>query len=222
MKILVVDDDHLIATLVADTLTTDGHLVDAAHSAAEAKAYANLGSYDLMVLDWQLPDFTGIQLCEELRAEGISVPIIFLTSRAALEDKRTGYQSGADDYLTKPFEPEELKLKVRAILRRPRNIEATQLRVRDLVMNLDTRQLFKNSVEVHLLPKEYALLEFFMRHPNKVFSSDALLQRVWSTDSTAAPDTVKVTIMRIRQKLELDSEEPLITTIRGFGYRLDA
>ncbi len=222
MKILVVDDDQLIAELVADTLALDGHLVDTAHSAADARAYTNVGAFDLMVLDWHLPDCTGIQLCEEFRAKGITVPIIFLTSRTAIDDKRIGYQSGADDYLTKPFEPEELKLKVRAMLRRPRNIQASELRVRNLVMNLDTRQLFNNSVEVHLLPKEYALLEFFMRHPNKVFSSDALLQRVWSTDSTAAPDTVKVTLMRIRQKLETDAEEPLITTVRGFGYRLDA
>ncbi len=222
MKILVIDDDQLISKLVASTLAADGLLVDTANCAAEARAYLNVCDYDLLVLDWHLPDLAGIQLCQELRNGGINVPIIFLTSRAAIEDKRTGYQSGADDYLTKPFEPEELKMKVRAILRRPRSLLTREIKVKDLTMNLESRQLFKNSVEIHLLPKEFALLEFFMRHPNQVFSSDALLQRVWSSDSTAAPDTVKVTLMRIRQKLESDSDNPLITTIRGFGYRLDA
>jgi len=220
-KILVVDDDPLVAKLVVDTLTADGHLVDSAASTNAARAHLNVVPYDLIVLDWNLPDGNGPELCREVRSRGQSMPVLFLTLRSSLQDKKVGYGAGADDYLSKPFEPDELRMKVKAILRRPKEIQPSEIKMRNIVLRVDTHQVFKNGVEVHLLPKEYSLLEFFMKHPNQIFKAEALLDRVWASDKTVGPDTVRVTLMRIRQKVESDFEEPMITTIRNFGYRLD-
>ncbi|MDR3613158.1 MAG: response regulator transcription factor [Candidatus Obscuribacterales bacterium] len=220
-KILVVEDDLLVVDMVRRALNRDGHLVDAVSSVNAAMTQFQMLPYQLLVLDWSLPDGTGPALCQELRAQGAHLPILFLTARDSLQDKKVGYGAGGDDYLPKPFEPDELRMKVSALLRRPPNLQPNEIKMRNIVLNIVTHQVFKNEQEIHLLPKEYALLEFFMTHPGQIFKAEALLDRIWSSDSSVGPDTIRVTLMRVRQKLEYDFEDPFIVTVRSFGYRLD-
>ncbi|CAM6001757.1 unnamed protein product [Sphagnum balticum] len=207
--------------MVRNALMRDGHLVDTVSSLTAASLQFRIVPYELLVLDWSLPDGTGPVFCQQLRAEGYHLPILLLTARDSLQDKKVGYGAGADDYLSKPFEPDELRMKVSALLRRPPNLQPNEIKMRNILLNAVTHQVFKNGQEVHLLPKEYALLEFFMKHPGQIFNAESLLDRIWSTDSSVAPDTMRVTLMRVRQKLEYDFEEPFIVTVRSFGYRLD-
>ncbi len=220
-KILVVDDDRAMTQIVRDALHADGYNVDSGCSGSEAETYMRIVPYDLVILDWELPDKSGPELAEKIRQAGDGTPILMLTARTSLADKKVGYESGADDYLTKPFELDELLMKVKAILRRPKTVIPKQLKARNIEINLNTQETFKDGRLIALLPKEYALLSFLMRHPRQVFNANALLDRVWQTDTTVGPETVRVTLMRIRQKLESPGDEPLISTIRGFGYRLD-
>ncbi|MGH9550274.1 MAG: response regulator transcription factor, partial [Terriglobales bacterium] len=155
------------------------------------------------------------------RDSGGAAPVLFLTGHAQISDKTEGLDAGADDYLTKPFHMDELLARVRALLRRPPHVQPRLLTVRDLTLSPSTRTVSRADKEISLYPKEFALLELFLSHPNQVFSVDNLLDRVWSTDSEAASvDTVRMTILRLRQKIEEDSANPLIQTVRGVGYRL--
>jgi DNA-binding response OmpR family regulator len=219
-KILIVDDDRALAILVSETLKDNGFVTDAVHSGVEARTYVHMMPYDLLILDWELPDVTGPVLCDEFRGRGLNTPVLFLTGRVGIKDKAAGFASGGDDYLTKPFSVEELVMRVQALLRRPPVIHNKELKVRDIVLEPSSFTATKNGNKINLLPKEFALLEFFMKHPNQLFSVDALIDRVWPTDAEATPETVRVTLMRVRQKVD-DSDKPLIVTIRGVGYRLE-
>ncbi len=218
----MIEDDASLAAMVADVLRGHDYVPDIAGSALDAKAFFAAAQYDLIILDWELPDTTGPEMCNYIRSsEAANVPVLFLTGRGAKEDKVQGFESGADDYLTKPFEVTELVARVRALLRRPPVLQTKQLRVRDIVLDLSKHEVLKNGVKIELFPKEYVLLEFFMSHPNQIFSADALLRRIWSTDSDSSLETVRVTLMRIRQKLSVGEERPLIVTLRNIGYRLE-
>lgn len=221
-KILLVEDDRSLALQVSDALKSEGHLVDVSGSAGETYALAALTTYDLIILDWELPDGTGLAICRQLRADKAkNVPVLFLTARAALADKEQGFIAGADDYLTKPFHLSELLLRVKALLRRPAIVQPRQIKVRDLILDLERRQVSREGVKLELFPKEYALLEFLIMHPNQIFSADQLLNRIWPTDSESSVETVRVTMMRVRQRLGEPGGKPLIVTLRNIGYRLE-
>jgi DNA-binding response OmpR family regulator len=221
-KILLIEDDAMLAEMVADALRAQNFIADVAGSALDAGAYLSAAQYDLVILDWELPDSVGPDICHQIRrSNAANVPVLFLTARGSIADKEQGFESGADDYLTKPFAITELLLRVRALLRRPPVVQSKQLKVRDIVLDMAKHEVLQNGIKVDLFPKEYALLEFFMSHPNQIFSADALLRRIWSTESESSLETVRVTLMRIRQKLNSGEERPLIVTLRNVGYRLE-
>ena len=221
-KILVVEDDRELAGVIEDWLKADNHSVDVAHDGRDASYRMRQYQYDLAILDWELPEMSGVEVCKKYRAGSGTMPVIMLTGRKATEDKISGLDAGADDYLTKPFELGELSARVRALLRRPSQFTGGTLKVRNLTLESETFRVTIDDKEVYLLPKEFALLEFLMRHPGQVFSSEALIERVWPSDSEASPDTVRTHLTRLRKKLDQEGQPPLFRTVHGMGYKLDA
>jgi len=220
-KVLIVEDDVSIAQVVKDALTEAKYMVDMVHNGGDAREYLKSVTYDLIVMDWQLPDTTGIDLTTEFRAAGGTSPVLFLTGRNTVPDRITGLDSGGDDYLTKPFDIRELLSRARALLRRPAPVTYKSLKIRELELDPVQHVVSLNGAQIKLYPKEFSLLELFMRSPQRVFSGDDLLNKVWPTDSDASIETVRTTILRLRQKVETDPDNPLIRTIRGVGYRLE-
>jgi len=221
-KILVVEDDESVALQVADTLRSQGHLVDVARNGNDARAHLYVVPYDLIILDWELPDVAGPAICSEIRrSDRPHVPVLYLTARSTIEDKAHGFESGADDYLTKPFHMAELLARTKALLKRPPLMQQRQIKIRDLLLDIDRHEVYQAGRKIDLYPKEFALLEFLACHPNQIFSADALLNHIWPTDSDSSVETVRVTLMRIRQKLDETTSKPLIVTLRNIGYRLE-
>ena len=220
-KILIVEDDLAMAEVVKDSLAGNMFVIEMVHTAGDANAYLETIEYDLIILDWNLGGETGLEVCRKYRQRGGSSPILFLTGKNEIEDKMDGLDAGGDDYLTKPFHAGELVARVRALLRRPHKIDYKPLSVRDLELDTVNHTVKRNGVEIKLYPKEFSLLELFMRNPMRVFSGDYLLSKVWPTDSEASIETVRMTMVRLRQKVEDDPSNPLIRTIRGVGYRMD-
>lgn len=221
-KIIIVEDDRELAGVLQDWLVSEHHVVDTIDNGSEADQLLRHYAFDLIVLDWDLPGMPGVDVCRNFRSRGGQTPILMLTGKGEIKDKTMGLDAGADDYLTKPFHPDELSARVRALLRRPAPVSATnELKAGDLVLEPSTYRVTRGGKEVRLLPKEFALLEFLMRHPNVVFSADALIDRVWSTESDASPDTVRTNIKRLRQKIDADELRPVIVTVHGVGYKLD-
>ena len=219
-KIFYLEDEKALADIVMDWLTSQGYMVDWVNLVGEAKVRVKIYQYDLIILDVNLPDGTGLEVCREYRSHGGTTPILMLTGRDKVQEKALGLDSGADDYLTKPFHMDELAARVRALLRRPAAFAGSVLQFDDLELNTSTHRVTKGGTEVQLLPKEFALLEFFMRHSGQVFSADALIERLWPTDSEASPDAIRIYITRLRNKIDTKGKTSLISTMRGVGYRL--
>jgi DNA-binding response OmpR family regulator len=219
-KILLVDDDEGLVSVIEKVLIDEKYVVDKVFTGADARAYLAAVSYDLIILDWNLPDAVGVDICLDYRGEGGKVPILFLTGQSGIDTKVSGLDAGADDYLTKPFAMGELLSRVRALLRRPLEVRHNTITARDIILDPRTHTISKAGVDLKLYPKEFSLLELFLLHPNQVFSVDDLLSRVWPTDGDASVETVRQTILRLRQKIENEEKNPLIQTIRGVGYRL--
>ncbi len=221
-KILLVEDDLDLRQIVEDWLRHDHHLIETATKGDEAMELIGIYPYDLIILDWQLPVYDGIRILKKFRQDGGKTPVLMLTGQDLAEQIEHGLDSGADDYLTKPFHMKELSARVRALLRRPQSIVENVLKVADISLNPRTYAVTKGGADIRLLPKEFALLEFLMRHPNQVFSAEALLDRVWRSENDAAPETVRTCIKRLRRKIDGDSEESVIQTLHGVGYKLHA
>lgn len=219
-KILYVEDDRDLAKSLKEWLEVKNFSVDMAFCAEEAHNLLAVNDYDLIILDWNLPDGDGVSICRSYRAKQGNALVLLLTSRSSTDEKVEGLEAGADDYLTKPFQSVELLARLRALLRR--DTRATEvLSYRELEVNPVAHTVKMNGKELKLSPQEFALLEFFMRHPDEVFSTDALLKRVWSGFSEAGPDTVRVTINRLRSKM--NSKEVYgsrIKSLYGVGYVL--
>ncbi len=220
-KILLVEDDRDLTVLIGDALESEKHLVEIVHSGLDGRECLLMSKYDAIILDWDLPELTGLDVLKTFRAAGGNTPVMFLTGKANLADKEVGFNAGGDDYLTKPFEMKELVLRLRAILRRPVQIQDEALRVRDIVLDIGQHRITKSGVELKLFPKEFALLEFLMRHPNQTFSADSLLKHVWHSDSNAGVETLRQSLARLRQTVDSDRANLLIRTIYGVGYRLE-
>ncbi|HEY9773230.1 MAG TPA: response regulator transcription factor [Planktothrix sp.] len=220
-KILLAEDDSQLSSLVEDWLKSEHHRVELVDNGLDAINLLQASRFDLLILDWNMPGRTGIEICNEYRKNGGTSPILMLTGKDKIEDKEQGLDAGADDYLTKPFHLRELSARVRALLRRPPDMATTVLDQGRLVLDVSACRLMKDGQQIELFPKELALLEFLMRHPNQVFSIEALQERVWSSDSEASPETVRVHIARLRSKIQDDGEKPLLRTIHRQGYMLD-
>jgi DNA-binding response OmpR family regulator len=218
-RVLVVEDDAEIADVLRRSLRQEGYEVKTSADGVEALDVATGFVPDLVVLDLGLPRLDGVEVCKRLRAEG-DVPILMLTARAETEDRVSGLDSGADDYLVKPFERQELLARIRALLRRRPPRGAASLEVGDLTLNPDTREVKRGERELELTNREFELLEYLMRNERLVVSRERLLDDVWGYDPTAATNTIDVFISNLRRKLEAGGETRLLHTKRGAGYVL--
>jgi DNA-binding response OmpR family regulator len=220
-KILFAEDDTQLAALVEDWLKSEHHVVDHVETGTDAVDLLMASQFDLLILDWNIPGVSGVQVCNEYRNQGGTSPVLMLTGRDKIEDKEQGLDAGADDYLTKPFHLRELSARIRALLRRPPDMVNNVIEQGRLVLDTSACRLLKDGQPIELFPKELALLEFLMRHPNKVFSIEALQERVWSSDSEASPETIRVHIARLRSKIQAEGEKPMLRTVHRQGYMLD-
>jgi two-component system response regulator MprA len=218
-RVLVVEDDTDIADVLRRSLRNEGYEVRTSADGVEALDVAAGFVPDLVVLDLGLPRLDGVEVCKQLRAEG-DVPILMLTARAETEDRVAGLDSGADDYLVKPFERQELLARIRALLRRRPPRGAASLSVADLLLNPDTREVRRGDREIELTNREFELLEYLMRNQRLVVSRERLLDEVWGYDPMAATNTIDVFISNLRRKLEAGGEPRLLHTKRGAGYVL--
>lgn len=221
-KILVVEDHQELSGLIRDSLLAQHYLVDCAKTGPDALNQLRLFAYDLLILDLNLPGVSGIDVCRTFRQHGGKTPVLMLTGNRTMNDKELGFEAGADDYLTKPFHFRELVLRVQAILRRGEGKQTYDsiLEHENISLNLKEHRATVSGAQVSLLPKEFALLEFLMRHPGEVFSAEALIQRVWSSTSDSSPETIRSYITRLRTKLGSTPDSPIIATVHGVGYKL--
>lgn len=220
-KILIVEDDIELANKVRDWLVFEKFTVDVAHNGVDAHNFIGAYQYDVIILDWQLPDTSGLEICTTFRSKGGSTPILFLTGKDAIEYKEQGLDSGADDYVTKPFHVKELSARLRALIRRKPGLQPQTITCANVALETATFKVTNEGRDVQLLPKEFALLEYLMRRPNQVFSSKALLNAVWDSDSEASEDTIRTYVKTLRKKVTSTSGQCPIKTIHGLGYKIE-
>jgi DNA-binding response OmpR family regulator len=202
------------------TLEDDGYAVDSAYDGLDGEEMGMMNVYDVIILDIMLPGKDGVEVCRELRNRRVKTPILMLTARDALEDRVTGLDSGADDYLVKPFEVDELRARIRALLRRESPNKSASLQIADLILDPATHSVTRGGNPIELTSKEFALLEYLMRHPNHLVTREKAEEHIWSNDRLVASNVVDVYVRRLRVKIDDPFEEKLIETIRGAGYRL--
>lgn len=222
--VMVVEDDAAIATLLRYNLEKSGYRVEEAVDGQEAVTRIAETKPDLVLLDWMLPTMSGIEVCRQIRRrpETRELPVIMVTARAEDQDAVRGLNTGADDYITKPFSVEALLARVRALLRRSNTIVAKgTLAFHDISMDLTSHRVNRNGRKLHLGPTEYRLMEFFLQHPRRVFTREELLDAVWGKDIHVEPRTVDVHIRRLRRAINADGELDLVRTVRAAGYALD-
>lgn len=223
MRILVVEDDHKIANSIKKGLEQETYAVDIAYNGNSGFDLATGEEYDVIILDLMLPGIDGLTICRKLRKEeNVHTPILILTAKGEIEDKVEGLNSGADDYLPKPFAFSELIARVKALSRRPQKTLDPTLKVEDLTLDTLSYKVIRSGKEIQLSKKEFSLLEFLMRHANKVLTKDQIINNVWEYDSDVLPNTVEVYVGYLRNKLDkpFKTEKPLIHTVRGFGYKI--
>ncbi len=219
-KILVVDDDTLLANMIADFLRAQLYTIEVVYNGADAEELLCNYHYDAVVIDWGLPEKTGIEVVRKFRFEGGTSPVLMLTGRDTIDEKETGLDNGADDYLTKPFHMKELSARLRALLRRAAPSKKSTLEAGDLFLDPVAHKVTRGGEELNLHPREFALLEHLMRNPNQVFSAENLLDRVWKSDSSVGPEGVRASIKRLRKKVDVEGKESVIETVYGVGYKL--
>lgn len=223
MKILIVEDEKKMASFLERGLKEEGYVVDIAYDGEKGLEYALVNEYDLLIVDWMLPQKSGVELCSDLRKEKKQVPVLMLTAKDSVEDKIKGLDEGADDYLTKPFSFEELLARIRALLRRPAQLkEKTVLECAQLKLDLIKRQVWVGATEVSLSQKEFSLLEYLMRHAGEVVSRTAIAEHVWDLHFDPMSNTIDVYINFLRKKINEKEAGAKIETVRGTGYRLVA
>ena len=220
MRLLLVEDDKKAARVLARGFGEEGFVVDVAHSGELGDELAASTRYDVIVLDWLLPRRDGLAVCRGLRSRGILTPILMLTARDSLPDRVSGLDSGADDYLTKPFAFEELLARIRALLRRSDLTRPPALKVADLTLDPVTHRVTRGNVEISVTPKEYAILETLMRHAGQVVSRTRIRESAWADDPEDLTNLVDVHVSHLRRKIDLDDRPALIHTVRARGFRL--
>jgi len=220
MRVLLVEDEPGIAQFVRQGLSEAGYAVDVAQDGEEGLDYTLPTEYDIIVLDIMLPRMDGLRLLRELRGRSIKTPVLLLTARDAVEDRVQGLDAGADDYMVKPFAFAELLARVRALLRRPPLQRDTVLRVSDLEMDTARHEVRRAGRLIELSPREFALLEYLMRHPNQVLTRTQIAEHIWNFDFYNESNVIDVYIGYLRRKVDRGFDQPLIHTVRGVGYRL--
>ncbi|MBU3758613.1 MAG: response regulator transcription factor [Candidatus Omnitrophica bacterium] len=221
MRILIVEDEKRMASFIQRGLREEGHAVDIAEDGERGWDYASVNEYDVIILDWMLPKIDGLTLCTKIREAGSRVPILMLTVRDTVEDKIRGLDRGADDYLTKPFAFDELLARLRALSRRPGQLQAeTVLKAADMTLDLVSHKVIIHDEPVILSQKEYALLEFLMRRKGQVVSRSQIAEHVWDLHFDPMSNTIDVYINFLRKKIDTGRKKSRIETLRGSGYRL--
>lgn len=216
MRILVVEDEHKIANSIKKGLEQEGYAVDVAYDGSDGYDLAIGEEYDIIILDLMLPGIDGMTICKNLRNEGNHTPILILTAKGQLEDKVKGLNSGADDYLVKPFAFDELLARIRALSRRPRESHGEKLFAGNLELNPSSHEVKKEGKDIALSKKEFALLEYLMRNKGKIVTKDQIISHVWNYEADILPNTVEVFIKYLRSKIGKDT----IKTVRCFGYKI--
>jgi two-component system, OmpR family, response regulator len=219
-KILVIEDDDEIARIAFECLAGNHHTRERAVTCAEAFDRLAVSAFDLIILDWNLPDGSGIEVLRHYRSKNGNAPILMLTGKTQIDDKEIGFAAGADDYLTKPFNSRELTARIQALLRRSREPLGEVIKAGPITLECSTCLVFKEGQEVRLLPKEFALLEFLMKHQGQIFSCEELLERVWASENESLRETVITTVNRLRNKIDRPGHPSVIETLRGAGYRI--
>ncbi len=218
-RILIIEDDEAILRFLRRGLAYEGYIVDTATEGQSGLALARDHPPDLVVLDWMLPGLDGLEVCRRLRAGG-PVPILMLTAKDTIHDRVQGLDAGADDYMVKPFDLDELLARIRALMRRAQPNRPKVLRFADLSLDTGTRQAARGDRIISLTAKEYELLELFLRHPRQVMTRDTIFDHVWGYDFGGESNIIEVYVRYLRQKLESNSEPRLLHTVRGMGYVL--
>ena len=223
MKILVVEDEHKIANSIKKGLEQESYAVDVAYDGTQGYDLAASESYDVIILDLMLPEIDGWEICKRLRLENNHTPILMLTARGELDEKLRGFSLGADDYLVKPFAFLELLARVKALGRRPKNTVSPVLRIDGLSLDTNSFEVVRDGIGINLSRKEFALLEYLMRHQGKIMTKDQIIGNVWNYDADILPNTVEVYIGYLRNKIDKPfvGKAELIRTVRGFGYKID-
>lgn len=222
MRILVVEDEHLIANSIKKGLEQERYVVDVSYNGLEGLDLATEGNFDVIVLDIMLPGINGLEICKKLRNNNVHTPILILTARTQISDRVVGLDTGADDYLVKPFAFDELLARVRALSRRPKKVDDQLLVAGDLSLNPRTYEVRRGGRLIKLSGKEFALVDYLIRHKDQVLAKDQLINHVWNYDAEILPNTVEVYIRNLRNKIDKPFKKKIIQTIRGFGYRLAA
>ncbi|MEH2237886.1 two-component system response regulator RppA [Nostoc sp.] len=225
MTILLVDDEVELTEPLSRLLTREGYIVDAAYDGTSGSENAQAGSYDLLILDWMLPGKTGLEICQELRRQGKTTPVLFLTAKDTLDDRVQGLDAGADDYLVKPFELRELLARVRALLRRSgsQTYETTteRLTVADLELDCENQVAYRQGRIIELSQKESQLLQYFMEHTGQLMTHAQIMQNLWQEEQPSS-NVIAALIRLLRRKIEVGRETVLIHTVYGKGYRFGA
>ena len=226
MRILLVDDEVELTDPLSRVLTREGYGVDVAYDGASGSQLAAIGDYDLLILDWMLPQITGLQICQQLRSLGRTTPVLFLTAKDTLDDRVQGLDAGADDYIVKPFELRELLARVRALLRRSATLESAattqRLQVADLELDCDNQLAYRQGRTIELSEKETQLLEYFMRYAGQLLTHTQIHQHLWGDGSQPSSNVLAALIRLLRRKIEAKGETQLIHTVYGKGYRFDS
>ncbi|KKP58314.1 MAG: Two component transcriptional regulator, winged helix family [Candidatus Gottesmanbacteria bacterium GW2011_GWA1_34_13] len=222
MKILIIEDEHKIANSIKKGLELESYAVDVAYDGITGYDLVSTENYDVIILDLMLPDMDGIEICQKMRANSIQTPILMLTAKGQTQDKVKGLNSGADDYLVKPFAFVELLARIKALMRRPKNNSGIILKTNDLMLNTITYDVTRNGKKIKLSRQEFALLEYLLRHKNTVLNKEQIIGNVWDYDADILPNTIEVYIGYLRNKIDkpFPKNPNLIHTIRGFGYKL--
>ena len=222
MRVLLVEDEVRIADFISRGLAEQGYAVDVAYEGDEALHWPDVADFDVIILDVMLPKLDGIEVCRTLRTRGVRTPILMLTARDAVDDRVKGLDSGADDYLVKPFAFEELLARLRALTRRESAMLGTILQVGDLLFDASTREISRSGIPIEVTTKESRLLEYLMRHANQVLTRTMIAEHVWNYDFDNATNVIDVHIRNLRRKIDDPFPIKLIQTIRGTGYRISA
>jgi DNA-binding response OmpR family regulator len=222
MRILIIEDEEILAELIKKSLESEGYAADYLTDgvSGQSRIESSHKDYDLIIIDLMLPQKSGSEVCYDVRKMGITTPILILTAKVGVESKVSLLDTGADDYMQKPFELSELFARIRALTRRPSAVIPNELRVGNLTLSSSTKQVFKNKKEINLTLKEFRLLEYLMRHPNKVIERVDLSDNIWDFDFDSLSNIIDVYINRLRDKLDKDRKRNLIETVRGVGYKL--
>ena len=223
MRVLVIEDEHKIANALRRALQQEKYAVDVSYNGDDGYAMATTEPYDAMIIDRMLPgEYDGLAIVRELRSLNIHTPLLLLTALGTVRDKTTGLDTGADDYLVKPFALEELLARVRALIRRPQDQQPSTLRAGNLSIDTTTFEVRRGGTPISLTQKEYALLEYLMRNQSRPLTKEMIISHVWDYDADILPNTVEVYIKYLRNKIEKKPFTPLIHTVRRFGYKLEA